>query len=158
MKIIEADLTTPEHQRDVLTMTAAYAEDPMGNGGPLPSDVLERLIAGLREHPTTLIFLAYADEVVVGIATCFVGFSTFTARPLINIHDLAVLPEYQGHGIGRSLLEAVQRGARERGCARVTLEVLENNPRAKHLYEAAGFGPTVSNETQQRSLFYTKSL
>ena len=146
------------HQRDILAMTAAYAEDPMGNGGPLPPDVLERLITGLREHPTTLIFLAYVDEDVVGIATCFVGFSTFTARPLINIHDLAVLPEFRGQGIGRSLLDAVEQGARERGCARVTLEVLENNLRAKQLYEAAGFGPTVSNETQQRSLFYTKSL
>ena len=158
MNIIEADLTIPAHQRDVVTMTAAYAHDAMGNGGPLPPDVLERLIAGLREHPTTLIFLAYVDEDVVGIATCFVGFSTFTARPLINIHDLAVLPEYRGQGIGRFLLDAVESAARERGCARVTLEVLENNLQAKRLYEAAGFGPTVANGTPQRSLFYTKSL
>ena len=156
--IVEADLATPEHQRDVVAMTAAYALDVMGNGGPLPPDVLARLMPGLREHPTTLIFLAYVGESVVGIATCFFGFSTFTARPLINIHDLAVLPEHRGRGIGRLLLEAVERKARERGCSKVTLEVQENNARARGLYEATGFAQAVYGETTGGSLFYTKAL
>ncbi|MBK7975719.1 MAG: GNAT family N-acetyltransferase [Deltaproteobacteria bacterium] len=67
------------------------------------------------------------------------GFSTFAARPLINVHDLAVLPEYRGHGIGRALLRAVERAARERGCVKLTLEVQENNQRARSVYAAAGF-------------------
>lgn len=139
-------------------MTSAYAQDVMGNGGPLPTDVLARLIPGLRAHPTTIIFLAYVDDQAVGIATCFLGFSTFAARPLINIHDLAVLPEHRGRGIGRALLAAVEREARERGCARVTLEVQENNRRARDIYEAAGFAHAVYGETTGGSLFYTENL
>ena len=38
---------------DVLALTAAYALDPMGNGGPLPPEVLNRLIVGLRNHSNT---------------------------------------------------------------------------------------------------------
>ena len=34
----------------------------------------------------------------VGLALCFVGFSSFKARPLINIHDIAVRPEVRGQG------------------------------------------------------------
>jgi ribosomal protein S18 acetylase RimI-like enzyme len=158
LKIIEADLANPQHQCDVVAMTAAYAGDVMGNGGPLQSEVLARLISGLREHPTTLIFLAYIDASVVGIATCFYGFSTFTARPLINIHDLAVLPEHRGRGIGRSLLEAVECKARQRGCSKVTLEVQENNSRARRVYEAAGFAQAVYGDTTGGSLFYSKTL
>jgi ribosomal protein S18 acetylase RimI-like enzyme len=158
LTIVEADLTTAKHQRDVVEMTAAYAQDEMGHGGPLPSDVLDRLIPGLRAQPTTIIFLAYAGERAVGIATCFLGFSTFAARPLVNIHDFAVVPEYRGQGIGQALMNVVERGARERGCVKVTLEVSENNSRARRLYEAAGFSQAVYGETTGGSLFYTKPL
>lgn len=158
LSIVEADLTTPTHRRDVLAMTAAYAEDRMGCGRPLPPEIMDRLLSGLQEHPTTLILLAYLDGEVAGIATCFFGFSTFTASPLLNIHDLAVLPEHRGRGIGRSLLTAVEGIARQQGCSRVTLEVLEDNHRARLVYEAAGYGPGSSGEAPRQSLFYVKPL
>ena len=63
-EIIEAELARPEHSRDVVAMTAAYAMDEMGNGGPLPAEVLERLVPALRKHPTTIVFLAYTGGVL----------------------------------------------------------------------------------------------
>lgn len=158
LTVTQADLSLPQHQRDILAMTAAYAHDAMGNGGPLPAEVMERLIQGLREHPTTIVFLAHLGEQAVGIATCFVGFSTFAARPLINIHDLAVRAEHRGVGVGRALLQAVEQTARERGCAKLTLEVQENNTRARHIYESAGFAQAVYGDSTGGSLFYAKVL
>src|SRR5437870_4275451 len=116
LKIVQANLDSPEHARDVVALTNSYAADEMGNSAPLPTDVLARLVPALREHPTTIIFLAYIGEQPVGIATCFLGFSTFAAKPLINIHDLAVVSECRGKGVGRALLETVAHHARERGC------------------------------------------
>lgn len=156
--VVEAQLDRPDHQRAVVTLTAAYAEDAMGNGGPLPDEVLDRLVPALRSHPTTLVMLAYVGDLPVGIATCFVGFSTFAARPLVNIHDLAVLPAYRGRGIGQALLLAVERAARERGCVKVTLEVQENNHRARQVYSAAGFAQAVYGLHTGGSLFYSKAL
>jgi ribosomal protein S18 acetylase RimI-like enzyme len=156
--IIKADLDNPAHQEAVVAMIAAYALDVMGNGAPLAPEVLARLIPGLRSHPTTLVFLAYVDGVPVGIATCFLGFSTFAARSLINIHDLAVLPEYRGHGIGESLLQAVESTACERGCVKMTLEVQERNQRARQLYERVGFGQPVYGVTTGGTLFFSKCL
>ena len=157
-EIVEADLDRVEHQRDVLALTAAYALDPMGNGGPLAAATLDRLISGLKDHPTTMIFLAYMTGKAVGIATCFRGFSTFLARPLVNIHDLAVLPEHRGHGIGQQLLTAVELKARQLGCGKVTLEVQENNVRARRVYAAAGFAQAVYGDPTGGALFYAKVL
>jgi hypothetical protein len=84
IEIIEADLDRDDHRHSVLELINAYARDPMGNGQPLPSRVKNELIPGLRNHPTTLIFLAWCDGRAVGIAVCFIGFSTFAARPLRN--------------------------------------------------------------------------
>jgi ribosomal protein S18 acetylase RimI-like enzyme len=156
--IVEADLNRPDHQRDVVALTAAYALEPTGNGGPLPPDVLDQLISGLQNHPTTLIFLAYKDGRAIGIATCFRGFSTFAAKPLINISDLAILPAHRGQGVGRQLLAAVEQKAREADCCRITLEVQENNEIARHTYQQAGFSQAVYGPTTGASLYYWKKL
>ena len=156
--IIPADLASEVHQRDVLLLTDAYARDAMGGSAPLAAAVREQLIAGLRGHPTTLILLAYLDGRAVGIATCFLGFSTFAARPLINVHDLAVLPEFRGRGIGRQLLAAVETKARELGCCKLTLEVQEFNRRARQTYEGAGFRQASCGEANGGALFYAKPL
>jgi len=55
------------------------------------------------------------------------------------VHDLAVLPTARGQGIGRALLAAVEERARERGCGKLTLEVLDDNHRARTLYASFGF-------------------
>ena len=131
--IVDAELTCSEHELAVLALLDAYASDPTGGGQPLGEDVRTRLIPALREHPTTVILLAFDGTRPVGIATCFRGFSTFAARPLLNLHDLAVIPEYRRRGVGRQLLAAVEDKARSLGCTKVTLEVLEANPAAAAL-------------------------
>jgi GNAT superfamily N-acetyltransferase len=156
--VVQADLERPDHQKVVIALVESYARDPMGNGKPLPDDVKQALIPGLRRHPTTIIFLAYDGDQPVGIAICFGGFSTFYARPLINIHDLAVLPTHRGRGFGRALLAAVEDKARALGCCKVTLEVQENNLKARRTYEAAGFAQGEYADGAGRSLFFWKVL
>ena len=156
--IVEAKLNRKDHQKAVVDLIDAYAMDPMGNGGPLPGNVKNALIPGLKNHPTTVIFLAFLNGEAVGIAVCFVGFSTFAARPLINVHDLAVLPGHRGSGVGRLLLDGVERKARDMNCCKVTLEVLENNRRAMKVYEAAGFAQAKYQDEAGGALFYAKHL
>ena len=141
--VIQADLSDPDHQRAILHLLDAYSNDPMGDGQPLSAKARRDVIPGLREHPTTMIFVAYLEAEPVGLAICFRGFSTFAARPLINIHDYFVLPAHRGSGIGRSLMGTIEQCARALGCCRLTLEVQENNHRARAIYAAAGFSPMV---------------
>ena len=158
IRIIEADLNRQEHQQAVVAMVDAYSRDDMGNAKPLDPDVRARLIPGLRKHPTTLIFLAFDDDQPVGAAVCFIGFSTFAARPLINIHDFVVLPASRGKGVGRRLLEAVEGKARELRCCKLTLEVMDNNHHAVRMYEASGFRRYVLQEEAGAAIFMSKPL
>ena len=138
--VLEADLGDRRHQAAIVYLVDAYARDPMGTGEGLPDEVRDRLIPGLRQHPTSMIFLAFDGAEPVGIAVCFVGFSTFAAQSLINIHDLAVVPTYRGQGVGRLLLKRVEDRGRELGCCKLTLEVRADNHRAQRLYTRVGFG------------------
>ena len=142
--VTQADLDNPRHQADLVAMLDAYAKDPMGGGEALPEDVKARLVPGLKAHPTAMIFLAYqgdpdTDGQAAGVANCFTGFSTFAAKPLINIHDLAVAPTARRMGVGRKLLDAVVEKATSLGCCAVTLEVRDDNPAARKLYQSYGF-------------------
>lgn len=137
--IVQADLANPRHAAAVITVVNSYASDPVGGGKPLPADVRQRLVPALRAHPTTSVLLAFAGDEPIGIAVCFFGLSTFKARPLLNIHDLAVVPGYRGKGVGRALLSAVEEQARRNGCCKLTLEVQDDNGRARALYQSFGF-------------------
>jgi ribosomal protein S18 acetylase RimI-like enzyme len=156
--ILEADLGRPDHCDAVVRLVDAYARDPMGDGKPLSTQARRELIVELRKHPTTLIFLAYQRQEAIGVAVCFVGFSTFAARPLVNIHDLAVLPHCRGKGVGRKLLLRVEEEAHRRGYCRLTLEVRDDNKPARHLYKSLGFGPAGREEKHGDFLFLTKAL
>lgn len=151
-----ADLSSPADAAAYVAMLDAYSQDPMGDGKPLVADVRERLVPALREHPTTLVWLAFDGDQPVGVLTAFLGFSTFKARPLVNIHDIAVVSEARGRGVGRALLAAAEEHARQAGCCRLTLEVLENNP-AKALYEDVGYRQA-ANAEGGAFLFYVKWL
>jgi len=157
-QVYEADLNDPEHQRAVVELVNKYAQISMIHGEPLTAEVQRDLIAGLQRHPTTIVFLAFDQDAAIGVAVCFLGFSTFAARPLINIHDLAVTAEYQGRGIGRLLLEAVEQKAQELNCCKVTLEVDENNRRARQVYAAAGFADSRPSVAGGNALYLAKPL
>lgn len=137
-RIREADFDNPVDCKGIIDVLDSYASDPMGGSKSLSEGVRERLVPLLRDHPSALVLLAFVEERPVGVAVCFLGLSTFQARPLLNIHDLAVLPDFRGRGIGRALLAEAEKKAVKRGCCKLTLEVRDDNPAAA-LYERVGF-------------------
>lgn len=158
IEIREMDFGDEAHAAGLLSVLDGYASEEMGGGAPLAPDVRQRLIPELREQANALVLLAFEGGVVVGIATCFFGFSTFAARPLLNVHDLAVLPASRRRGIGRALLVAAEQRARARGCAKLTLEVREDNTRARSLYQQCGFHDFELAGASYRTYFLAKAL
>jgi ribosomal-protein-alanine N-acetyltransferase len=57
----------------------------------------------------------------------------------IHINNVAVRPQFRGHGIGTALLHHVLAEARQLGARRATLEVRASNDAARRLYERLGF-------------------
>ena len=152
-----ADYRDARDAADVIALLDAYARDPMGGGEPLAEDVKARLAGDLVANPQAFSLLARLDGQAVGLANCFMGYSTFAAAPLVNIHDLAVLPHTRGKGIGKALLATVEAEGLKRGACKVTLEVLSGNP-ARHLYEACGYGDYQLDPATGHALFWQKRL
>ena len=155
LEVLEADLNNFKHAEAVRQLVDEYARLPIGQGTPLAARVLEQLVPGLKRHPGTLVFLAWLDRRAVGVTVCMTGFSTFTAKPMINIHDLAVTAGCRGRGVGRLLLKAVEAKARELDCGKVTLEVREDNALARQLYQRFGFR---DGESGPATFFLVKTL
>ena len=138
INIVKIDYDNSQHAADLIQMLDVYSRDPMGQDGPLNDYAREHLVEGLKELGTAFSMLAYRGDVAVGMANCIFGFSTFYARKLINIHDIAVKPEVRGEGLGERLLQAVEKEALAHNCCKITLEVRDDN-RARNLYERFGF-------------------
>lgn len=153
-----ADYGDPRDAARVTGLLDGYARDPMGGGEPLDPGVRERLVPALAAFPGAFSLLAMDGEDAVGLANCLTGFSTFAARPLVNIHDLAVAADRRGQGIGRQLMQAIEAEARARGACKITLEVLSGNRTARALYADLGFREYALDAEAGTAQFWEKKL
>lgn len=141
-----------------LIILNSYAIDVAGGGEPIDQTIAGTLITALKKQTIARVYLACVNDKPVGLANCFIGFSTFAGKPLLNIHDLAVLPKYRGGGIGKTLLNHVSEMAKAEGCCKVTLEVLEGNLGAQQLYRREGFTGYNLGDAMGKALFWQKKL
>lgn len=153
-----ADYRDPGDAAVLVELLDGYARDAMGGGKALPAQVRERLAPALAEHPGAFSLIARVDGQPAGLANCFAGFSTFAARPLVNLHDLAVLLRFRGRGLGRALLSAVEAEAKRRGACKLSLEVLGGNAPAIALYAAEGFAHYGLDPAMGSAQFWEKKL
>jgi len=154
----EADLADPEQAAVLVEMFDAYMRDPMEGGSAPSAQVKRELIPGLRAHPACYVFFALRGEKPVGFAICFLGFSTFNARPLINLHVIFVHASARGAGIGKLILDRIEATVRSmNGCA-ITLEVREDNHRARGLYRKFGFERAEVGSQRMPMEFWRKRL
>jgi ribosomal protein S18 acetylase RimI-like enzyme len=151
--IVKGDLSNGEHAENFLNLTAAYMADPMGEAIAWNDQQKETVIREMQEQSNALILFARADEEYVGICTCFYAYSTFLAKPLINIHDIYVKPEFRGVGVGKKLIQSLEDIAVEKGCGKITLEVRKDNLNARDLYKIKGF-----KEAPHSMFFWIKYL
>ncbi|WP_143871067.1 GNAT family N-acetyltransferase [Catenovulum sediminis] len=139
IQIIQLNIQNPQHQNDLLYCLQQYALDPMGGGEAISPYVVENLIHNLATRNDYFAWLAYDNNQAVGLLNAFESFSTFYAKPLLNIHDLAVLKSHRRLGIARQLMQTAESFARQQGYCKLTLEVLAENTQAKSLYQDLGY-------------------
>ena len=156
--IKQIDYTSSQEAADLQLLLNSYAQDPMGGGEPINPQRLKALPERLADFPTAFSLIAYVDGQPAGLANCFWGFSTFAAKPLVNIHDFAVQSEFRGMGLSRKLMEAIETIAREKDCCKITLEVLSENHVAMAAYRRFGFGGYELTPETGQAVFWQKKL
>ena len=158
IKTLIADLSSNNHGRDIVRLLDAYASDVMGGGQPLSDYTKANLISELSKRDRCVAVLTYVEDEAAALAICFEGFSTFACRPILNIHDITVHPDFRGRGLSVEIMKKVEEQAVKRGCCKITLEVLEGNNRASKIYRKFGFRPYELDAQMGRAIFYEKKL
>jgi ribosomal protein S18 acetylase RimI-like enzyme len=136
---LRADYANPQHAAALVMLLDAYALDPAGGGHALSAYAKANLVAGMAQRPQFFSILAFDDDLPVGLVNCIEGFSTFAARPLVNVHDVAVQASHRGQRIAEQMLLLAEQIAAQRGACKMTMEVLSANHGALRLYARLGF-------------------
>ena len=159
MRIFAADYHNEEHMAALLALLDAYARDPMGGGKGLSAQAKRNLPKAMRARGQLFSVLAI-DEASgpVGLVNCIEGFSTFACKPLVNVHDVMVLPAFRGQGLAGRMLQRVDALARARGACKLTLEVLSGNESAIRAYRRFGFDNYQLDPAAGKALYLQKWL
>ncbi|GAB5406563.1 MAG: GNAT family N-acetyltransferase [Aureliella sp.] len=153
-----ANLASAQEAGEMLRLLDVYAQDIKGGGEPLSEYCKANLTSELLKRDNCCVFIARVDGVAVGLSICFENFSTFACRPLLNIHDFLIAPEFRGRGISKLMLAAIEEEAARRECCKMTLEVLEHNEIAVSLYKKFGFEAYELDPSMGRALFFEKPI
>ncbi|MDF2542583.1 MAG: hypothetical protein K0S47_2301 [Herbinix sp.] len=91
------------------------------------------------------------EQKIVGVACVAVYGQDSKKGPVLWLREIAVMPEYQGKGLGRKLIrQAIQYG-KENGAKRAFLMADDCNHNAIRLYESIGFVPNDDIEINMMS-------
>jgi GNAT superfamily N-acetyltransferase len=119
---------------DLILGLAEYERAPNEVKCDEPS-LLESLFG---EKPDAEVLIASVGDQPAGFAVFFHNYSTWWGRRGIYLEDLFVKPELRGQGIGKGLLRALAKIARDRDCARLEWAVLDWNQPAIDFYKSLG--------------------
>jgi ribosomal protein S18 acetylase RimI-like enzyme len=75
----------------------------------------------------------------------YIWYQPDTVMRTVFICDFHIFSAYQGQGLGKKALSAFEQNLQQQGFEQVRLRVAGDNTRARHVYEASGFGVTGIN-------------
>jgi len=110
--------------------------------GPTAEGELRELLRALSRDPDVEIFVFDVEGTPVGL--CIVRIDR--APPILEeteraeITDVGVRPEWRRRGVARRLVEAAQAWVRDRGVARVEIQVASGNREGQAFWRSLGYG------------------
>ena len=116
---------------------ALYTPEQLDTGERV---TLERVLEAKPEDDALIV--AELDELgVVGVAYAHPETDYFTGETHGHLSIIAVAEAGEGMGVGRALIEAIERWSAASGHRFLTLNVFDNNAHARSFYERAGYAP-----------------
>lgn len=103
---------------------------------PEPSALARRMRQLLDGGDTLVLLVGDGPD---GLAVLRFRLAIWSAGQESYLAELYVTPDQRGHGLGRGLMDAALRAARERGADTMDIGVDEPDLVARRLYESLGF-------------------
>ena len=119
---------------------------PGQTASPRDPAMLDRFFSDLGDEnfltkPGAQAFVATIDGQSCGVISFYPDRDYFTDHPRAYVDNLVVARESEGKGVGRALLDHVERWARDHGYREVVLDVFAGNQRAIAFFERQGYRP-----------------
>ena len=153
LSFTHADFSDSYHQKMFVELINHSKLDLMGISKPMSEEKQTKLINGMKNNKSAFVLFAIINDQIVGMVTCFVNFSTFKAKPYLNIQDFIIFKEFRGIGIGKELMGRCIHIARKRDYCKITIGVRDDNLPAMNFYKSLDF-----EENIPVMHFWTKSL
>ena len=125
---------------DLPDILRLYAQPDMDDGQVLSLADAERLFDRMARYPDYRMYVAIRDDRIVGtFALLIMDNLGHQGAPSGVIEDVAVDPQCQGQGIGKTMMQHALRLCGEKGCYKVALSSNFKRERAHTFYESLGF-------------------
>ena len=85
---------------------------------------------------------AHADLILLEVDGIITGYGLLLYRrgtSLVRLYSLAILPDQQSSGLGKALMQALEKKVQQRDCVYLRLEVRRDNERAIALYQRLNY-------------------
>lgn len=122
---------------------------------PSPSVLAERVRLLLGGNDTIILLVGEGPD---GLAVLRFRLAIWSSGLECYLAELYVVPDKRRQGLGRALVEAALREARERGADTMDIGVDEPDVAARGLYESLGFTNRVGGDTGPLMYVYEREL
>ena len=127
-------------EADLADLLRAYRDSGIDSGPAFTVDEAREQFARFRLYPSYRFFVAAVDGVFAGTYALIVldNLAKRGAKAGV-VEDVAVLPAFQGRGVGRSMMEHARAECRAAGCYKMTLSSNIAREGAHAFYDSLGF-------------------
>ena len=127
-------------EADLPAILRIYAQPELDDGRVLDVDGARKQLHRIHEHPDYKIFVAEVQGAVVGtFALLIMPNISHRGAPSGIVDQVGVLPEQQGRGVGKAMMDHAREICRRAGCYKLMLSSNLKRERAHAFYESLGF-------------------
>lgn len=160
--IVDADELGQVYAQSYQTAFRGIIPDSFMEERFTPEKRSERLKSEMAEGVLTNMTV-YKDDELIGILTYGIPEGVNLEESAVELGRIFLLPSYWGQNIGAEVLNLITPMFKEKGFSRIDLWVIEDNVRARKLYERMGFthdGVTriINVGKELKDLKYTKQI
>src|SRR5207302_10986183 len=125
---------------DLACILAVYAQPELDAGEILTLEQAEKIHAVFQQYPSYRLYVAVAGAKIVGtFALLIMDNLAHLGKKSAVVEDVGVLPEFQGHGVGKMMMDFAMQEARRSLCYKLVLSSNAKREGAHHFYDSLGF-------------------
>ena len=125
---------------DLPNVLKIYAQPDLDAGVTMSLDDAIKQYSTFQRYPNYKLYIAADQTSIVGtFALLIMDNLAHRGAPSGIIEDVGVLPDYQGQGIGKRMMEYAIAACKTAGCYKVSLSTNVSRQKTHGVYESLGF-------------------